>query len=303
MGFLNSSLKVVSNIVTLGGASRLKDARTSYLSSYAEHEKLCADTKAYHVEIKKSVERIGAFLRATQPVLKKSEKILKKIITEKIDVDYKLTLAALDNAEKFNSEYNTAFGIGTGAVVGGSAALGMWALVGTLGSASTGAAISGLSGAAATNATLAWFGGGALAAGGAGITGGLAVLGGIVAIPLVCIATAGTHKKAREFEAEKIKLDQTIAEQRAQLDTVRGLLQAVKNRQLEIGNTCEVFKYESRRLFKIIRPFGILSAIKQNVMIFLRMKPFSEKQIVAIDLLSEEVSTFVRGLNVGTTAA
>ena len=51
--------------------------------------------------------------------------------------------------------------------------------VGTFGLASTGTAISTLSGAAATNATLAWLGGGAIAAGGLGMTAGVVVLGGV----------------------------------------------------------------------------------------------------------------------------
>ena len=51
------------------------------------------------------------------------------------------------------------------------------ALVASLGTASTGTAISTLSGAAATKATLAWLGGGALATGGLGIAGGAVVLG------------------------------------------------------------------------------------------------------------------------------
>ena len=42
--------------------------------------------------------------------------------------------------------------------------------------ASTGSAIAGLSGAAATNATLAWLGGGAIAAGGGGMAAGAVVL-------------------------------------------------------------------------------------------------------------------------------
>ena len=50
-------------------------------------------------------------------------------------------------------------------------------LVASLGTASTGTAISTLSGAAATKATLAWLGGGTLAAGGLGVAGGAVVLG------------------------------------------------------------------------------------------------------------------------------
>ena len=57
----------------------------------------------------------------------------------------------------------------------------------TFAAASTGTAIATLSGAAATNATLAFFGGGSLAAGGLGMAGGTAVLGGLVAGPALCV--------------------------------------------------------------------------------------------------------------------
>lgn len=69
-----------------------------------------------------------------------------------------------------------AAGVGAGVAV---AALGPTAAMGiatTFGVASTGTAISALSGAAATNAALAWLGGGALAAGGGGMAAGSAFL-------------------------------------------------------------------------------------------------------------------------------
>lgn len=80
-------------------------------------------------------------------------------------------------------------GLGIGAGVGSSAALAFGAYNGTmlLATASTGTAISSLSGVAATNATLAWLGGGSLAAGGYGMAGGMMVLGGIVAGPALAI--------------------------------------------------------------------------------------------------------------------
>lgn len=80
-------------------------------------------------------------------------------------------------------------GLGLGAGLGGGAALAFGAYSGTmlLASAGTGTAISTLSGAAATNATLAWLGGGALSAGGGGMALGAMVLGGIVAGPALAI--------------------------------------------------------------------------------------------------------------------
>lgn len=53
--------------------------------------------------------------------------------------------------------------------------------------AGTGAAISGLSGAAAESATLAWLGGGTLAAGGGGVAAGTAVLSGFAIAPALLI--------------------------------------------------------------------------------------------------------------------
>jgi hypothetical protein len=293
MGFIKGSLKVVSNIVTLGGASRLDDAKAHYQVSYAEHEQLCADTKVYKDQIEAVVSAIGSSLTATRPLLAKSEKILKKSISKKNILNFSHTLETLDSVEKFNSEYNAAIGIGTGTIAGGSLAVGSWALVGALGSASTGAAISGLSGVVATNATLAWFGGGALAAGGAGMTGGIAMLGGIVAVPLIALASVGTHKKAKEFEEEKIKLDKTIVEQKQHLSILPDLLNTTEEKRIEIDGLCDGFKSTSRRLIKIIRPFGILSALKQKILMLLRLKPFTQAQIEALDQLSVTVSDFL----------
>lgn len=92
------------------------------------------------------------------------------------------------------------------AVSGGATALGSGALAGVasyggvmmLGTASTGTAITALTGAAATNATLAWLGGGSLAAGGLGVAGGMAVLGGIVAAPVLAIGGIFFASKAQE---------------------------------------------------------------------------------------------------------
>lgn len=74
----------------------------------------------------------------------------------------------------------SAAGVGAGFTAGAAVAsmaptAAMWVAT-TFGTASTGTAISALSGAAATNAALAWLGGGALAAGGGGTVAGGALL-------------------------------------------------------------------------------------------------------------------------------
>lgn len=77
----------------------------------------------------------------------------------------------------------------TSLTAGGVAALVAWNGAMAVGAASTGTAIAGLSGAAATNATLAWFGGGALAAGGGGMAAGAIVLGITGFLPAIAVAS------------------------------------------------------------------------------------------------------------------
>lgn len=98
---------------------------------------------------------------------------------------------------------------GLGGIAAGSLmAAGTYGAVGTAAfgaAASTGTAIAGLSGAAATNATLAWLGGGSLAAGGFGMAGGMMVLGGLVAGPALAVGGVFMASKAKEalYEAEE----------------------------------------------------------------------------------------------------
>lgn len=82
--------------------------------------------------------------------------------------------------------------LGAGGIVG----LATYGGIGLAGTASTGTAIATLNGVALTNATLAWLGGGSLAAGGLGVTGGMAILGGIVAAPVLAIGGMFLASKA-----------------------------------------------------------------------------------------------------------
>lgn len=114
-------------------------------------------------------------------------------------------------------------GIVGGAGAGALAAFGAYGATMTFAAASTGTAIASLSGAAATNATLAFLGGGALAAGGGGMALGSTVLGGVTAGPAIAIlgivlnATANKNLdnaysgKAKSKEAiEGMKIIETL---------------------------------------------------------------------------------------------
>ena len=150
-------------------------------------------------------------------------------------------------------------------MIGGAGALGSGALVGVasyggammFASASTGTAISSLAGAAATNATLAWFGGGSLAAGGLGMAGGMAVLGGIVAGPVLAVGGLMMAAKARENLANARKYQAEANKAIEQMNNAITVLEAIKD------VTCE-FDKVIRRLSNTMT--SVLDSLESIIM-------------------------------------
>ena len=118
-----------------------------------------------------------------------------------------------------NFALEVAGGASAGAVGGALTAIGAYSAATSFASASTGTAISTLSGIAAKNATLAFFGGGSLASGGFGMAGGMMVLGGLVAGPALMVMGLITGYKSQE------KLENALAN-KAQADEVVESLKA-----------------------------------------------------------------------------
>lgn len=174
--------------------------------------------------------------------------ILSSTITEFLDcfqkiknVDFKET-EGLDELKKMHVDeqdfvemrtlVNFAGSLAGGAVAGTAggalAAFGAYGAAQALAVASTGTAISTLSGAAATNATLAFFGGGSLATGGLGMAGGTAVLGGLVAGPALMVmgllagnAAKKNLDKAYTNRAEAIQIASQLNVAGLQCETIR----------------------------------------------------------------------------------
>ncbi|MET9605220.1 hypothetical protein ABZZ17_09145 [Streptomyces sp. NPDC006512] len=114
-----------------------------------------------------------------------------------------------------NAIRGAAAGGAAGAAAGGAAAYGAFTAAALFGTASTGTAISALSGVAATNATLALLGGGTLAAGGAGMAGGILLLTGMVAAPAAALAAAGFYvlrKRRNKKEEERLRTEVDAAQ-------------------------------------------------------------------------------------------
>lgn len=117
-----------------------------------------------------------------------------------------------------------ALSIGTGALVG----IASYGGVMMFAKASTGTAIAALSGAAKTNATLAWFGGGSLKAGGLGMLGGKVVLAGVVLAPILLVAGTIASAKGKERLAEAKRVHAEAERAVAKMETVITGMQGIE---------------------------------------------------------------------------
>ena len=122
---------------------------------------------------------------------------------------------------------SSGLGLGGGTVGGALTAYGAYSGVMALGTASTGAAIGTLHGVAATNATLAWLGGGSIAAGGGGMALGQLALGALATGPAVLVAGwymgAKAEKKLNDAYSNQATAKQFAAEMNAAISLTNGI--------------------------------------------------------------------------------
>ena len=203
------------------------------------------------------------------------------------------------DVDKTISAADIAMNTGKGISAGIGTAVGTWALVSTYGVASTGTAIATLSGAAATNATLAWLGGGSLAAGGGGMAAGSVVLGGIVAIPALALTGLFSHLKANK----KIKeIEEKIYEVREANSKIKSNISGMEfadKRAIEIIDSLEkgkeVFESELKKAYNKIYPIPFFSALFKSIRKHIFRKAyFSEEDVAEIKYIGEIATNFAQ---------
>lgn len=150
-------------------------------------------------------------------------------------------------------------GAGAGLAAGASVAFmaptaAMWVAT-TFGTASTGTAISALSGAAATNAALAWLGGGAVAAGGGGMAAGNALLamagpiGWTIAGATLLTSIVLFAKKRVKLNAEKNEEIERVKKNTETVKEIDALIKSLLDETCEIRNGLNGLYRDSLNLF------------------------------------------------------
>ncbi|MFD7684907.1 hypothetical protein [Streptomyces sp. NPDC059781] len=241
--------------------ARLEEAGQDYEQRRAQTEEALAVTntalKTLGEQQKQAlidvVVRMGDFLRRHERQVRESERLL-------VDgVDATMTKIPGLHGLDVNAAAWIGGALGS-AAAGASTGAGIAAAASSFGVASTGAAISGLTGAAAESATLAFLGGGALASGGGGVALGTAALNFVTIGPALLVGGLvfkGQGKKAitqaREFEAKVAvaiaELDETDTRLKgvdARVAELRDLLTDLTSRGLEALDLLESEPFEPR---------------------------------------------------------
>ena len=225
---------------TVKGRSIRKAAQRRFEDAITECEATRADTEraaiAYgELQIRVHKETVGQFA----DWLERNEHLVKRLNWKKVD-GVRIRVPNVPKYAASVDEIATGFmGLASGVGAGVAAQAGaLWGVT-AFASASTGTAISTLSGAAAQNAILAWFGGGTLAAGGGGMAAGGIVLGLVSVVPgllvggmTIGVVGARTKTKAHEFAA-KVNVEVE------RLGVARDLLGAAERRIEELQELLE----------------------------------------------------------------
>lgn len=212
----------------LGAKSDLKEAKRIAEESQSKHKAKINKFNMSHNDINNRAETLAqtklSVYETTVKNFLTAYKSLQKIKIHDVEYDdsFKQFKFVVDEIKEYEQQQinfvQTAISLTQATGAGVSTGLGALGLVSTVGFASTGTAISGLSGIAATNATLAWFGGGSLATGGLGIAGGVATLAGIVVAPALAVFGISMAIKADKALTEAFEYQAKVNESCEKLD-------------------------------------------------------------------------------------
>ncbi|MEL3908307.1 MAG: hypothetical protein P1P64_04760 [Treponemataceae bacterium] len=277
------------NVLSFGASGKIEKAQAQYQTTankltqkMEKQEKLRENVNLLFEELimvkKKAILEVKKIQKITKSLSVKDRVLLE----DNLASDNHYSIKQIDESIGLGEQaINATKGVATGV----STALGAWALAGTIGTASTGTAIASLSGVAATKATLAWLGGGSLAAGGGGMAAGTALLGGLVAVPALAVMGLFSHlsanKKIKEIKKEENKLLEYI--------------EAVEKNILALSTMKKRANELIKSISKAVEGFQVAYKISCNVIYPIKnQENFSDKQLAEIQSLMNITSSVLQ---------
>ncbi len=241
----------------LDSRGRKKTARSIYSRHRKRYESDLERCDKCSMKINGELENLGKRRLESLGTLKLAAKFLKKarIRKRELEKEFDFSPEILAKWEGPSMEVSTIIRDATKSfTAGASTAVGVYGAVGSLGSASTGTAISSLSGAAVQKAILAWLGGGSLAAGGGGMAVGALTLGSLFVGPAALVSGFVEMSKAARFvtEVEAKQAEMQVA--RVQIKQQIEMIGVYRHRIRELRGSIDETEKSLQRLIQMGDP-------------------------------------------------
>jgi hypothetical protein len=299
-GVLKAAWSVLQDVTSLGGNYRIRFVKEQIQGESREYESILGQINLDESLIRAHIDDIGIQLNAACTMLDKAHDLLSPLGQQTkakvgfsprgTDLAYRATNLKL---ERFTADYQSFLRTATGAGAGTTTAAGLWGAVQVLGHASTGAAMAGLHGAAATSAGWAWFGGGSLAAGGGGMALGHFVLPGIGTAVAVSVSAVLSHRKANE----QAKLLQTLIvanQENARISkTISEMEQKYAEGERKLEKEVSTLQLAAAHATRRLRRFGFLSHIFKLIRYRLFDYYYTSAEMEEANTLEEAVERFI----------
>ena len=263
--------KILKDASGVSAYQNRKEAKVVKSNAECKYQQACDQLENRRKDLNDCIQQFGTqrceVLKSTVGVflgfLKEIEQKYKSKEYE-IDLGCDITHKYIQELTSIEMNASTALKTATASAAAAAVALGgvpvlVTSSVTALATASTGTAISALSGAAQMNAVLAWLGGGSLATGGGGIALGTAVLsgitygvtGGVALVTAGLIASKYFEKKLTEAKQYEAEVDKACA----QMDLAIDLMDKIEQRADELSDVTKRLAQRCKESLTMFEPF------------------------------------------------
>jgi len=279
------------------GAIRYSGAKDRLSTASLNYHRVLKRVEAAKLQLESRLERLGECADVAFAEVQRANRILEPLNRHskaafRVRCDC-AEVAVLRRSTDLTSSYSAAKTAAVGTAVGTTLAAGSWTAVSILGTASTGAAIGSLHGAAATNAALAWFGGGSLAAGGGGMLAGKLALVNIVFLPIAVGAGIALNLSATELDSKAQEIEEASTKNLVLATSLETHRHSVAKLIEEMGRDTTILSLAVGRAQKSLFRYGFVSRIFKKLRFVIRGYYYSRNEMTEVEALGRALDKFI----------
>lgn len=301
MGFLRSTLRVLSDVTSLGGTARIRHWTDRHRELLELYQRIRADIESENSGLVSAVAELKRNVATATKLLGKAAKILDPLGEGQRALNSAAGLRGTGRPNREITQVNaprntlpkelaiTAAGVG----VGTGTAFASWGVVQGVAHASTGTAMAAIHGAAAANAGWAWFGGGALAAGGGGMALGHIILPGIGTATAVTVSSVIAHREANRLSEMCREVEGANSANQHSLATLKSHASQVRDWERRLEREYELLKKVVQETGSRLFPLGFVNRFWRWCRVRLGGQYYHRHELYFVDQLDSAVTGFL----------